>query len=342
MIPESGTVREQDVGVIDTEVDEFTLEGGTEFEKSSQILVTEKGEIMVSKETKQVSVDDTQQTKDSEVLDEKVKLRKSDFETSEDWEMVEVGIDMPKDVTDIEPSLARTSEDDEAKEASKSKESVQDKVTTIDETLKDTDDLKTKPLSSSDEELNDIVVVKSSEEITQRETKSIDDITLKSQSNLDQVVTIDKPSAEQLCSDTERRKNEIHEVLRPVDEKPDEPKITEKYFTEDWIPNVITTGPPDKQTDKEIAQIGGEERLNDDVCKTEEKEVGEIPEEQEPIETKPGEQSPFIREVAVELKDIGLPGDDEITIQEDKLGEIKDLPEQEKLRDQKRKVQMTL
>ena len=80
LIPESGTVREQDVGVIDTEVDEFTLEGGTEFEKSSQILVTEKGEIMVSKEVKQVSVDDTQQTKDSEVVDEKVKLRKSDSE----------------------------------------------------------------------------------------------------------------------------------------------------------------------------------------------------------------------------------------------------------------------
>ena len=54
-----------------------------------------------------------------------------------------VDIDMPIDVTDIEPSPARTSED-EAKEASKSKESVQDKVTTIDETLKDTEDLKSK------------------------------------------------------------------------------------------------------------------------------------------------------------------------------------------------------
>ena len=40
--------------------------------------------------------------------------------------------------------------------------------------------------------------------------------------------------------------------------------------------------------------------------------------------------------MAVDLKDIGLPGDDEITIQEDKLDEIKDLPEQERLRDQKR------
>ena len=329
LIPESGTVRQQDVGVIDTEVDEFTLAGGTEFEKSSQILVTEKGEIMVSKETKQVSVDDTQQTKDSEVVDEKVKLRKSDSETSEDWEMV-VDIDMAKDVTDIEPSPARTSEDDEAKEASKSKEFVQDKVTTIDETLKDTKDLKAKSLSSSEE---DIVVVELPEDITQRETKSTDDITLKSQSDLDQVVTIDKSSAEQICSDTEHRTNEIHEVLRPVDEKLDEPEVTEKYFTENWIPNVITTGPPDKQTDKEIVEIGGEEQLKDDVCKTEEKEVGEIPKEQEPIETKPGEQSPFIREVAVELKDIGLPGDDEITIQEDKLDEIKDLPEQDQKRE---------
>ena len=329
LIPESVTVRAQDVGVIDTEVDEFTLEGDTEFEKSSQMLVTEKGEIMVSKETKKVSVGDTQQTKDSEVVDEKVKLRKSDSETSEDWEMVEVGTDIPKDVT------GRTSEDDEAKEASKSKESVQDIVTAIDETLKDTEDLKAKASSSSDEDLNDIVVVESPEEITQRE-KSTDDITLKSQSDLDRVVTIDEPYAEQICSDTERGKNEIHEVLRPVDEKPDEPEITERYFTEDWIPDVITTGPTDKQTEKEIVQIGGEEQLKDDVCKTEEKEVGEIPEEQEPIETKLGEQSQFIREVAVELKDIGLPGDDEITIQEDKLDEIKDLPEQEKLRDQKR------
>ena len=332
LIPESVTVHSQDVGVIDTAVDEFTLEGDAEFEKSSQSLVTEKGEILISIERRQVLADDTQQTKDSEVVVEDLKLRKSDSETSEDWEMVDGDIDVPEDATDIGPSPDKISEDDETKESSRRKESVEeDKGTVIAETLKDTEDLKTKALSASEEELaKDTVVVELHKNITQPETKSTDDIILKSRSDLDRVITIDQPSAEQLSSPSERSKTEIQEVIRPVDGKADEPDMAENYFTEDWIPNVINMGTTDKQTDKEMAQIADEEQLKDDAGKTEEKEIGEITEEKEPIETKMGEQSPFTREVAVE------PGDDEITIQEDELDKIKVKQEQGKLRDEKR------
>ena len=107
--------RSQDIGVVETEVGEFTLEGDNEFAKSSQISITERKEILVSKKMKE-ELPDSEKTDSDEPVTEEGKVSASGSEISEDWEMVEEQeSDMDKDATDGKPDQPKVSKDEKDK-----------------------------------------------------------------------------------------------------------------------------------------------------------------------------------------------------------------------------------
>ena len=328
----------QDIGVTETKVGQFTLEGDTEYSKISRISVAERSEILVSKKREESLPDGTEKAKDSEAFVRgEAEVSLSSSEISDDWEMVESDTEIPKDDTDSKPSQSEQSIDkQQSKDKSPEKEK-SEKIKSKDlDTESDAELSKDKELQKAKEVLEtseeDLVVIEVPEDAFKDETTS-DELKISEATEVTPVSDIELKAQDSVKKDITDKPSVPTEIQEEVDDKDFD--MAEEIFAEDLSPDVIKT------SEKEMQEVDGAEADTKEPSKDEEQK--QITQEKrkkkkrkrkgrKPAEHEKEEEIPSVTEVEASGQDSKQISIDQDSLEEDwKPDEIKIKPEEEKI-----------